>query len=116
MRTVVEFNLFSRLAEGRISDPERRALIDFVAAHPDAGDLIPGAGGMRKLRWAASGRGKSGGARVITYWHCEGCPIYLITIYLKNERANLSRAEINSLHDAAKDLNNAHKKDPGTTP
>lgn len=78
-------------------------------------DLIPGAGGMRKLRWAASGRGKSGGARVITYWHCEGCPIYLITIYLKNERANLSRAEINSLHDAAKDLNNAHTKDPRTT-
>lgn len=111
MRTVVEFNLFSRLAEGRISDPERRALIDFVAAHPDAGDLIPGAGGMRKLRWAASGRGKSGGARVITYWHCEGCPIYLITIYLKSERANLDQAEVAWLYHAAKELSDAHQED-----
>ena len=110
MRTVVEFHLFSRLAEGRISDVERRALVDFIAVQPEAGDVIPGAGGMRKLRWAASGRGKSGGARVITYWHCEGCPIYLITIYLKNERANLSRAEIAWLYDAAKELSNAHQE------
>lgn len=111
MRTVVEFKLFSRLVDGRLSEVERRELIDFVAAHPAAGDLIPGAGGVRKLRWGASGKGKSGGARVITYWHCDGCPIYLITIYLKSERANLDRAEIAWLYQAAKDLSDAHQED-----
>ncbi len=65
---------------------------------------------VRKLRWEASGRGKSGGARVITDWHCDGCPVYLITLYLKRERPNLSPAEISWLDSAAKDLADALQK------
>jgi hypothetical protein len=112
MRTVIEFKLFSRLVDGRLSEEERRELVAFLATRPDAGDLIPGAGGVRKLRWEASGKGKSGGARVITYWHCDGCPLYLITLYLKRERANLSPSEITWLYCAAKDLADAHQKNP----
>jgi len=112
MRTVVEFKLFTRLVEGRLTDRERLALTDFIATHPESGDLIPGAGGVRKLRWAASGRGKSGGARIITYFHCQNCPVYLITIYLKGERSDLSQSEIAWLHDAAKELSNAHQESP----
>jgi hypothetical protein len=112
MRTVVEFKLFTRLVEGRLSDTDRKSLTDTIATHPDSGDLIPGAGGVRKLRWAASGRGKSGGARVITYCHCHECPIYLITIYLKKERADLTQAEVAWLYTAAKELGNAHQERP----
>jgi hypothetical protein len=123
MRTVIAFKLFSRLVDGRLSEDERRELAAFLATRPDAGDLIPGAGGVRtfvglrtrvvrKLRWEASGKGKSGGARVITYWHCDGCSLYLITPYLKRERANLSPSEITWLYWAAKDLADAHQKHP----
>ena len=60
-------------------------------------DLIEGFGGVRKLRWARDGRGKSGGVRVIYYFHSEAMPLYLLTMFAKNERANLSKAERNAL-------------------
>jgi len=59
----------------------------------------------------ASGRGKSGGARIITYWHCGGCPVVLISIYLKNERGNLTRAEIATLKTICKELAREHHED-----
>jgi hypothetical protein len=108
MRTVVELESFIDLVEGRLLDDERFELVSFLALNPTAGDLIPGAGGARKLRWATSGRGKSGGARVITYYHCEGCPIFLLSIYLKSERENLSRAEINAFKVVCKELAHEH--------
>lgn len=104
MRTVVELESFTDLVEGRLTDLERLELSSFLGLNPTAGDLIPGAGGARKLRWGASQRGKSGGARVITYYHCEGCPVFLMSIYLKSERENLSRAEINAFKVACKEL------------
>lgn len=73
------------------------ALIDAIAANPSAGDLIPGTGGARKLRWARPGGGKSGGFRVITYYHSEGIPVFLLDIYGKNEKSNISDAEANAL-------------------
>ena len=109
MRTVTETPIFTRLVAGRLSDDAVMALIAHVAFHPDEGDLIPGAGGARKLRWGASGRGKSGGARVIIYWHCEGCPIYLLGIYLKSERENLTRAEISDYKIICKELAHDHQ-------
>jgi len=114
VRTVVEFKLFSRIAEGRLSEAARKALTDLLAVEPDAGDLIPGGGGARKLRWAASGHGKSGGARIITYWHCDGCPVYLITMYLKADRSDLSQAEIAWLYNTSKDLSHANQVDQGS--
>ena len=70
-----------------------------MAAHLAADDLIEGTGGVRKLRWARDGRGKSGGVRVISYFHSEAMPLYLLTMFAKNERANLSKAERNALAD-----------------
>ena len=66
---------------------------NYLAAHPAAGDLIAGTGGLRKLRWALEGRGKRGGARVIYFLHSEQLPLFLLTAYAKNERADLSVAE-----------------------
>jgi mRNA-degrading endonuclease RelE of RelBE toxin-antitoxin system len=57
-----------------------------VGSTPEAGDLVPESGGIRKLRWAAKGKGKSGGVRVIYYFHSEALPVFLLTVYAKNQR------------------------------
>ena len=95
--TVAELPEYLRSAAKLLADTERRAIIDHLAAHPAAGDLIEGTGGVRKLRWARDGRGKSGGVRVIYYFHSEAMPLYLLTMFAKNERTNLSKAERNEL-------------------
>lgn len=95
--TVAELPEYLRTAGKLLADADRRAVVDYLAAHPKAGDLIEGTGGVRKLRWARDGRGKSGGVRVIYYFHSESMPLYLLTMFAKNERANLSRAERNEL-------------------
>ena len=71
--TVVETVQFLRDADGLMSDPDRDRLVEFVGANPEAGDLMPGTGGVRKLRWALPGRGKRGGARVIYFFMTSGC-------------------------------------------
>ncbi len=78
MQVVAETPLFTRQTEKLFSDDERRELIDFLAANPLAGDEIPGTGGVRKVRFAASGHGKRGGARVIYYYLDESMPIYAL--------------------------------------
>ena len=72
-------------------------VVEYLAANPRAGDLMQGTGGVRKLRWARAGRGKSGGVRVIYYFHSDVMPLYLLTAFGKNERSNLSKAERNGL-------------------
>ena len=89
--TIAELPEYLRSAAKLLADTERRAIIDHLAAHPAAGDLIEGTGGVRKLRWARDGRGKSGGVRMIYYFHSEAMPLYLLTMFAKNERANLSK-------------------------
>ena len=78
--------------------------MDYLAARPKAGVLIEGTGGVRKLRWARDGRGKSGGVRVVYYFHSKAMPLYLLTMFAKNERANLSKAERNELADLVDEL------------
>jgi hypothetical protein len=98
MQTVVETPSFLADAKsGGLSDDERLALVDFIAAHPDVGDEIAGSGGARKLRIAGRGRGKSGGYRVITFYSGSGVPVFLLNVFSKGERANLSKAEVNAL-------------------
>src|SRR5216684_8198111 len=80
-----------------LSVAERQDIVNYLAAFPRTGDLIKGTGGVRKLRWARGGRGKSGGVRVIYYFHSEAMPLYLLTVFGKNEKADLSRAERNEL-------------------
>ena len=74
---------------------ERAELIGYLAHNPRLGDLVPGTGGIRKLRWALPGRGKSGGARVIYYFHSDAMPLFALTAYAKNERADLSQSDRN---------------------
>jgi len=74
---------------------ERQLLVDHLALHPASGDLIPGTGGVRKLRWGLEGRGKRGGARVVYYYHNGDIPVFALTAYAKNEQANLSKQDCN---------------------
>ena len=97
MITVAELPEYLRAAEKLLSEGERHDVIDYLSEHPRAGDLIEGTGGIRKLRWARGGRGKSGGVRVIYYVHSEIMPFYLLTLFGKNEQANLSKADRNAL-------------------
>ena len=95
--TVAELPEYQRTAGKLLADEDRRAVVDHLASHPKAGDLIEGTGGVRKLRWARNGRGKSGGVRVVYYFHSDRMPLYLLTMFAKSERANLSKAERNEL-------------------
>lgn len=97
MQTVAEVPEFIRRADKLLSVDERRDLVSFLAAHPRAGVLMEGTGGVRKLRWGRQARGKSGGVRVIYYFHSEAIPLYLLTLFAKNEQANLTHAERNEL-------------------
>jgi hypothetical protein len=95
--TVAELPEYQKTAGRLLAEEDRRSIVDHLAAHPKAGDLIEGTGGVRKLRWARDGRGKSGGVRVIYYFHSDSMPLYLLTMFAKNERANLNKAERNEL-------------------
>jgi hypothetical protein len=97
LQTVVETPEFIAGAKRVLSDVERTKLIDFLAANPTSGDLMVGTGGARKLRWGAKGKGKSGGARTITYYGGPELPVFLMAVFAKAERANLSKAERNEL-------------------
>jgi mRNA-degrading endonuclease RelE of RelBE toxin-antitoxin system len=88
--TVVETPTFMRRAEKLLSDDERKELIDFLAANPLAGDVIPETGGVRKVRYGGRGKGKRGGYRVIYYVFDEGTPLYALLIYGKDEQDNLT--------------------------
>jgi len=95
--TVVETPFFLRKAAGLLAEEERLLLIAFVGANPEAGDVIPESGGVRKVRWAARGKGKRGGFRVVYYFHNEAFPVFLLTVYSKSQKANLTKAERNEL-------------------
>ena len=95
--TVVETPEFLRAARRLFDEAERSELVEYVARHPTAGDLMPGTGGARKFRWGVGSKGKRGGARVITFYGDAELPVFLLTVFGKGERANLSRAEQNEL-------------------
>ena len=89
----METPAFSRRAEALLSPEERYELIDFLANNPLAGDVVPGLGGIRKLRFGAKRRGTRGGIRMIYYVLDEGHPIIALLIYGKNEQANFTPAQ-----------------------
>jgi len=97
MITIAETTEYARRAKKLLTEQERSELITYLAAHPEAGDVMEGTGGVRKVRWAREGRGKSGGVRVIYYYHSEGMPLYLLTLYGKSEKDNLTAGERNDL-------------------
>lgn len=98
MHTVIETASFLRKAqEAGMTDAERFDLVSFLGEEPAAGDLIQGTGGVRKVRFARRGQGKSGGYRVITFYHSMSLPVFILTVYAKNAKVNLTKAERNDL-------------------
>lgn len=102
LQTVVETPEFLRRAKAIMSDEERTALVDFVAANPEAGLSL--GGGLRKLRFAREGGGKRSGYRTIYVFGGTHVPIFLVTVFAKNEKDNLSRAEQAELVSLSKAL------------
>jgi len=98
MLTVAELSEFIRTADKLLTETERQDVIDYLAVHPKTGDLMEGTGGVRKLRWGRGGQGKSGGVRVIYYFYDELMPLYLLTLFAKGDKDNLTKAERNELH------------------
>lgn len=97
MQTIVELPEFLRKSEKLLTTSQRLSIINYLAEHPSSGDILQGTGGIRKLRWSAHGKGKSGGVRVIYYYHNESIPLFLLTVFGKGEKANLSKSERNDL-------------------
>src|SRR5690606_31230894 len=89
MYTVIETPLFASFAGDYWSDADREAFAVFIASNPEVGDVVPGSGGVRKMRWGAQGRGKRGGVRVIYFNRLANGEIWLLTIYGKGVRENI---------------------------
>jgi hypothetical protein len=94
---IIETTAFTRRILSLLTDDEYAALQGLLRIQPDLGTLIPGGGGIRKLRWAAKQRGKSGGARIIYYWVVAQDLIYMLTAYSKNEQIDLSPSQLQFL-------------------
>jgi len=88
--TVAETAVFMRQAGALWSNDERFEFVDFIARNPEAGDLVPASGGVRKVRWGRQGSGKRAGVRVIYFYHDPGMPLYLLMVYAKARRDDLS--------------------------
>jgi hypothetical protein len=110
MHTVVETGSYLRAAAKLMSEAERERVVTTIAKDPEAGDVIAGTGGFRKLRIALKGGGKSSGSRVI-YFLCDTTmPVFLMQIYAKNEKASLSAAEKNELKRLSEDFKRRHRR------
>ena len=98
MQAIVELPEFLKQSEKLLNESERLSIINYLAKHPASGKIMQGTGGIRKLRWAAQGKGKSGGVRVIYYYHNKSIPLFLLTLFGKGEKSNLTKAECNELN------------------
>ena len=107
---IAELPTYMRLAEKLLSVEERQDLINYLAEHPKSGDNMEGTGGVRKLRWRRGGQGKSGGVRVIYYFHDDLMPLYLLTLFAKGDKVNLTKGERNELADLVEALVDAWKE------
>ena len=85
----IETSTFTKLIYDYLSDEEYVGMQNFLFQYPNAGDVVPGSGGVRKLRWATAGRGKRGGIRVIYYWKQSDDEIWMLTLYAKNEASTI---------------------------
>ena len=100
----IETPTFTRLVLALLDDDEYRELQNDMMQAPERGDIIPGGGGIRKLRYGVQGRGKSGGVRVIYYWIKDKHQIYMLVVYPKSVKDNLTDKETALLRDLVKEL------------
>jgi hypothetical protein len=106
--TVLETAVFMRQAAEVWSDEERLSFVDFIARNPEAGDVIPETGGVRKVRWGRQGSGKRGGVRVIYFYYHADAPLYLLIVYAKARREDLSPDGKRAVRALAARIKQAH--------
>jgi len=94
---IIETSIFTRQVQALLDDDDFRCFQTILVIRPDAGDLIPGGGGIHKIRWGAQGRGKRGGVRVIYYWAVRQERILMLLMYAKNEQDNLTAEQLKVL-------------------
>lgn len=98
MHTVAQTHAFRRAAtDAGMTEEEIESLVSFIAENPTAGEPIKGTGGCRKVRFSGRGKGKSGGYRTITFFTGDSIPVFLLTVFSKGEKVDLSDQERNSL-------------------
>ena len=100
----IETSTFTRMVTELLSDDEYRELQNILVEDPERGDIIKGGGGIRKLRHAVQGRGKSGGVRVIYYWVKDNHQIFMLVVYPKSKKDNLTDKETAILREYVKRL------------
>lgn len=98
--TFVETKLFTELVQHYLSDDEYAAMQQFLVVNPEAGDVIPASGGVRKLRWGAAGRGKRGGLRVIYFLRRRNDEVWMLTLYAKNVAENIPAKVLKKIKEA----------------
>ena len=108
--TVAETLPFLRQAASLWDEDERSAFVDYIARNPEAGDVIPDSGGVRKVRWSRAGTGKRGGVRVIHFYHDDTMPLYLLLIYAKAQRENWTQDEKRRAQALVSSLKQAHQR------
>ena len=96
---IFETSIFTKKIATLLNDEEYRALQNVLVEMPGSGDIIQGSGGIRKIRWGASGRGKRGGARVIYYWANQHAQLFMLYAYAKNERDDLTKDQLSVLRE-----------------
>lgn len=102
--TITEMPSFDRQARSFLTSEERAELIGHISVDPTAGDLMQGTGGIRKMRWALRGRGKSGGVRILYFYHDLNMPVYLLAAYSKSQKENITGEEKKQLRQLSKAL------------
>lgn len=94
---IIETSIFTRQVQTSLTEEEYRELQIALVSHPNLGSVIKGSGGLRKVRWASSGKGKRGGVRVIYYWAVTQEQLLMLFVYPKTERGDLSPAQLKLL-------------------
>jgi|SRR5579863_3132391 len=107
--TIVEMTMFLRSSAKVWSDDERSDFVDYIAANPHAGDIIPDTGGLRKVRWGRQGSGKRSGVRAIYFYHSQDIPLFLITVYAKAEQEDISPDQKRVMRDFVADIKKGYK-------
>lgn len=108
--SIVETQTFARDAASILDEDQLDALKAFLASKPEAGKVIPKSAGVRKLRWEASGRGKRGGSRVIYYYHNADAPLFLLSIFAKNQKSDLNAEELKAARQFAEAIAKEYRK------